>query len=710
MYKCDNMNDHRKTKKQLIDELQSLRKQLENSNTTGAGTVEHNKPSPAAAKRIEPIVMNYSEQQQFLESIYLGTDEAIFVVDVTEDEDFIFSGLNPAHEKISGLSSKWIKGRRPEQLSPKIPESATKEIRRNYERCLQKGRTIEYEEMIPIKGKNIWWLTRLTPIKDKIGRIYRILGSATDITKLKRIQKELEETRASLEEKVRARTFELNERLKEINCLYQIDRILFHTKRPIPQLMHDILQEIPPGWKEPEHTGACITFLGKTYRTARFKQSRWILQRDIDWRGDSLGQIEVAYLRDVPENPFLAEEEPLLETIANRIAERYGQIQTQTALKQNERRLTLVIKATGVAVWDWNLNEDKIRWNETICTVFKHKRQIWNKGKSKRYENIHPEDRERIRRYIKEKSDEGADTWKIEYRFKKGDGTFADVIEWGQIIRDENNHIEQMIGAVLDITDRKNFERELELKNDELEQVLYATSHDLRSPLINVQGFNKELEAAMSELEAILIKADIPAEVWDQCQPIIEKDVPEALMFILSSTAKMDQLLKGLLNLSRIGRQTLNLVDLDMDNLIKEIINTLTMTIRERNIEVRISELPPCSGDAMMINQVFTNLIENAVKYLRPDHPGIIQISGKSYNGYCKYTVRDNGLGIHANHINKIFDLFHQLNPSKAEKGLGVGLAIVRRVLDRHNGAIDVESAPGEGSAFIVTLPTSVSG
>jgi signal transduction histidine kinase len=126
--------------------------------------------------------------------------------------------------------------------------------------------------------------------------------------------------------------------------------------------------------------------------------------------------------------------------------------------------------------------------------------------------------------------------------------------------------------------------------------------------------------------------------------------------------------------------------------------------MKQAGARLRIDTLPDSLGDATQISQVFSNLLDNAVKYRSPDRPAEIHVSGRVEDGRCACCVRDNGIGIAPEHQEKIFKIFHQLNPSRSP-GEGLGLTIAQRILERNNGSIRVESAPGQGAAFFVFLP-----
>ena len=264
---------------------------------------------------------------------------------------------------------------------------------------------------------------------------------------------------------------------------------------------------------------------------------------------------------------------------------------------------------------------------------------------------------------------------------------------------------------VRDITDRKEAEKErerlmlaLELKNEELESILYVASHDLRAPLVNIQGFSHELSRCCNLIHSAMAAEKQITMLDREAQNAFDEAVPQALKFILAGADKMDSLLSGLLRLSRLGQAALNIKPLDMNEMMAQVAAGMEFQIQQASVSVKIELLTPCMGDAAQVNQVFTNLLDNALKHLDETRPGVIHIYSKSDNNQSIYCVEDNGIGIIVSHQKKIFEIFHRLDPDK-ESGQGLGLTIVKRILDRHNGNVWVESEPGKGSKFFVALP-----
>lgn len=247
---------------------------------------------------------------------------------------------------------------------------------------------------------------------------------------------------------------------------------------------------------------------------------------------------------------------------------------------------------------------------------------------------------------------------------------------------------------------------ELTRANAEIQRFAYIVSHDLRSPLVNVMGFTAELEAARAAIADYLKKSD--AEGWHEpdtaTRAAVEEDLPEAIGFIRSSTQKMDRLINAILNLSRQGRRALSPEPIDLTALVNGIVDSLEHRIQERQTELTVEPLPQVVNDRLGVEQILSNLVENALKYLKPGDPGRIAVSGGREHGRVFVEVTDNGRGIDPRDHERIFDLFRR-SGAQDQPGEGIGLAHARALAYRLGGTIEVQSALGSGSTFRLSLP-----
>ena len=243
--------------------------------------------------------------------------------------------------------------------------------------------------------------------------------------------------------------------------------------------------------------------------------------------------------------------------------------------------------------------------------------------------------------------------------------------------------------------------------NDEIQRFAYIVSHDLRSPLVNIMGFTSELEAAAPALHRLIAAADDadPALVSKEARQVVTEELPEAIGFIRKSTQKMDRLINAILKLSREGRRNLTPERLDMDALAGGVAATLFQLAESRDATITVEPgLPEFTGDRVMVEQVLSNLVENAVKYLKPGRPGRVVVRGRTAGGRVLYEVQDNGRGVDPKDHERIFDLFRR-SGAQDQPGEGIGLAHVRAMVYRMGGVISCISELDQGATFRVSLP-----
>jgi len=221
----------------------------------------------------------------------------------------------------------------------------------------------------------------------------------------------------------------------------------------------------------------------------------------------------------------------------------------------------------------------------------------------------------------------------------------------------------------------------------ELDSFTHSVSHDLRAPLRAIGGFSN-----------ILLK-DFAPQLPDQARRVVN--------IIVSSAVQLSQMIDGLLDFSRIGRQSLSLETLDITALIKETLNDLCRATPRRQAEVKMCDLPHCLGDAALLKQVFTSLLSNAFKFSAQAKNPAIEIGAHPGAREHTYFIRDNGIGFDLQYAQRLFGVFGRLHPEEEFEGHGLGLAIAQRIIQRHGGRIWAEAEVNKGATFFFTLPTA---
>jgi PAS domain S-box-containing protein len=299
-----------------------------------------------------------------------------------------------------------------------------------------------------------------------------------------------------------------------------------------------------------------------------------------------------------------------------------------------------------------------------------------------------------------------------ELRLRKKNGETMEALLSIAPIQDAQGRYVASPVLVTDISVRRRSEREreklmleLEQKNKELETLVYVASHDLRSPLVNIQGFSQRLGRSLDELERRLAGPGSVEALRAAALPLLRERMPAALEYIRASGVKMDAIINGLLRLSRAGRMALRSEVLDMNQVLETSAAAMAFQLQEADGALELDLLPPCLADPAQTALVFSNLLDNAIKYRHGAEPLRIKVSGRVLAGLAVYCVEDNGIGISLEHRARIFDIFQRLDPQGPTKGEGLGLTLVRRMVERNGGRIWVESAPARGSRFCVELP-----
>ncbi len=249
----------------------------------------------------------------------------------------------------------------------------------------------------------------------------------------------------------------------------------------------------------------------------------------------------------------------------------------------------------------------------------------------------------------------------------------------------------QALGLISDVTEIRHVTQELERSNDELrrsnddlEQFAYVASHDLQEPLRMISGYLGLLERRYS--------------------PVLDQDAHEFIRYAVDSSQRMKNLIQDLLSFSRAGRNAIHSQDVEAGRILEAAMENLRAAITDSQAEIANDELPVIRADASLMMHVFQNLLGNAIKF-HGEQPPRIHVSAKRRHGDWVFSVRDNGIGIEPQYSERIFRIFERLHSADRYPGSGVGLAISKKIIERHGGRMWVVSQPGEGSTFFFALP-----
>jgi hypothetical protein len=247
----------------------------------------------------------------------------------------------------------------------------------------------------------------------------------------------------------------------------------------------------------------------------------------------------------------------------------------------------------------------------------------------------------------------------------------------------------------------ERYAEELRQTNKELRDFAYIVSHDLRAPLVNINGFSGEIDYALKELRKILNEhmTNIDENLKTRLEAILDKDLPESLGFIHSSAGRMNKLINSVLNLSVIGYRELKLEKVDLESLVQSVLKSMSHQIDESGIKIKIGRLPVIACDMAAMEQIFGNILDNAAKYLDPGRPGEIEITSESTDDGTIFHIHDNGRGIAVDDLTKIFEPFQRVGKLDAP-GDGIGLTCARTLIRRLGGRIWCQSEAGVGTTF----------
>lgn len=367
-------------------------------------------------------------------------------------------------------------------------------------------------------------------------------------------------------------------------------------------------------------------------------------------------------------------------------------------LEEKDIRLTEAQEIARMGSWEWTLATNHVSWSDEVYRIYGVMPSKFGGGFADFVALAHPDDRTLLRETL-ETARRKREPLILDFRVIRPDGSVRHLHARGKMVLDDHGKPVRLAATIQDITERKLADQAIhdlndELKarmadlaaaNKELEGFSYSVSHDLRAPLRAIDGYSRML------LE----------DFGDQAQG----DTRRYLDIIVANTRKMGQLIDDLLAFARMGRKTLETSRIDMNALVKDVVEEQRQQSPDRALDIRVGSLPPAQGDPAMFRQVCTNLVSNAIKYTRGRSPAVIEIGARAEPKETVYFVKDNGVGFEMEFAHKLFGVFQRLHAEKDFEGTGVGLALVHRIVQRHGGRVWADGKVGVGATFAFALP-----
>jgi len=446
------------------------------------------------------------------------------------------------------------------------------------------------------------------------------------------------------------------------------------------------------GYSEEEVIGKTSIELGMFANPVDLQEAVRRLQKDKSVRDFELDvQLKSGEIRNVSLSIEMIEigGEHAMLTMIQDITERK---QAEQALRESEQQLKRAEEIAHLGSWELDIVNNRLIWSDEVYRIFGLEPQEFGATYEAFLEAVHPDDRHAVDDAYSSSIREGRDAYEIEHRVvKRSSGEVRIVHEKCEHFRNHGGQIVRSTGMVHDITERKQAEealleseRQLKRSNKDLQDFAFTASHELQEPLRKIEMFGELLQKWAPQLD-------------EQGRDYIER--------MRNAAKRMRATVDGLLQLSRVATRGKPFVRVDLSQLISEVLSDLEDQIRRTNGRVDVGALPAVEGDPLQLRQLMQNLISNALKYHHPGTPPEVKVYTKQMSGQVQIFVEDKGIGFEQEEAEHIFQPFVRLVGRSQYEGSGMGLAICRRIVERHAGEITAHSKPGEGTTFLVTLP-----
>ena len=551
-------------------------------------------------------------------------------------------------------------------------------------------------EVIRPDGTRIWTSARGEIVRDSQGQVVGLRGTLQDISERKQAEESVAAAHIMIQSIVDNTTsivyaFDLEERFLLANTA--LAELLNSTpEQMIGKRRHEFMPKDDADWHEANDRRVI-----ETGRALEFEEQSRLKGRSITWLTTKFP------LRDAQGRIYA------LGGISADVSERK---RAEEALRESEERLKLTLQSSAVGTFEIDLTTGVGRWNAVEYELLGLRPGDAPSDPETFFRYVHPQDVAELRARWEEATRIGR--FAAEFRVRRADGqerwlagkgkfAFTETEDAGSA--GEKRSPLRFLGVNFDITERKHAEEELERhrqhlegmvqertaelerKNRELQEFAFVAAHDLSEPLRKIQTFGD------------LLKAKSADHLNDQDKDYVSR--------MTGAASRMQELLDALLRYSRVDTKGQEFRPVKLDDIVRDSVTDLEVSIQKIGARVEIGPLPSIIGDPLQLRQLFQNLIANSLKYYRSEVTPFVGVHGEENDNACRIFVEDHGIGFDERYLDKIFQPFQRLHGRNEYSGLGMGLAICRKIVARHRGTITASSTLGKGSTFIVTLPVN---
>ena len=598
-------------------------------------------------------------EEQFHAFVSAVKDYAIFML----DPDGKIVSWNLGAERIKGYAGDEILGEHfstfytDDDVADGVPDH-------NLKTAATEGQVEDEGWRLRKDGSRFWANVTITAIRDEDGTLQGFTKVTRDMTERREYEQQLEEQTECLERQRNELDQELTDIFERVDEAYLMldtdwhityvnDRTTELVRLPEEELVGsrvwDVLPEVAEGRPREQAETAM-----RHQESVEFEFYSELLDIWVEIRGYPSKTGMSVYFRDITERKAREQE-----------------------LKRVRERMEFALNSTDAVVWDWNVDTDQASFYPSAESLYGTSVETWDDF----IEIIHPEDRQTVQAGI-ERALETGEPKHEEVRIIR-DGEVRWIEAPGYPVQDDDGPT-RIIGVARDITERKTYEGKLRESNERLQQFAYAASHDLQEPLRMVSSYLRLIENRYADE--------------------LDEDGEEFITFAVDGADRMREMIEGLLAYARVETKGDSFEPIDLNAVLEDVLTDLQFQINEHDAEITTAELPIVEGDASQLRQLFQNLVENAIEY-SGDEPPRVHISATRSSGEWALSVSDEGIGIDPEHQNRIFEVFQRLHSQDEHAGTGIGLALCKRIVERHGGQIWVDSEPGEGATFSVSLP-----